>query len=59
MEGITFVSKFKGICCYSFLGFHTKMKKYKKQIQKIFERNPKNNRSEKRMLECRKMAKIG
>jgi hypothetical protein len=28
-----------------------KMRKYKKYIyQKIFERNPKNNRSEKRML---------
>ena len=29
-----------------------KMRKYKKYIyQKIFERNPKNNKSEKRMLE--------
>jgi hypothetical protein len=31
------------------------MRKYKK----IFRRNPKNNRSEKRMLKCRKNAKIG
>jgi hypothetical protein len=29
----------------------------KKIQKKIFGRNPKNNRSEKRMLECRKMAK--
>jgi hypothetical protein len=28
-------------------------------IKKIFGRNPKNNRSEKKMLECRKKAKIG
>lgn len=41
-------------CCYQFLGSHTKMRKYKyiysEEIQK-------NNRSEKRMLECRKIAK--
>jgi len=29
-----------------------KMRKYKKIYQKIFERNPKNNMSEKRMLKC-------
>jgi len=34
------------------------MRKYKK-YQKIFKINPKNNRSEKRMLECPKKAKIG
>jgi hypothetical protein len=28
------------------------MRKYKKIYKKIFRRNPKNNRSEKRMLEC-------
>jgi uncharacterized protein YpbB len=33
--------------------------KISKNIKKIFKRNPKNNRSEKRMLECRKNAKIG
>jgi len=27
-------------------------------IKKIFGRNPKNNRSEKRMLECRKKTKL-
>jgi len=41
-------------CCSQFLGSHTKMRKYKyiysEEIQK-------NNRSEKRMLECRKIAK--
>jgi len=36
-----------------------KMRKYKKNIKKIFKRNLKNNRSEKMMLECRKKAKIG
>jgi tRNA(Glu) U13 pseudouridine synthase TruD len=41
------------ICCYPFFGSHTKNEKIQKYIyQKIFERNPKNNRSEKRMLEC-------
>jgi len=40
-------------CCYLFLGSHTKNEKNKKNIyQKIFGRNPKNNRSEKMMLEC-------
>jgi len=29
-----------------------KMRKYKKIYQKILERNPKNNMSEKRMLKC-------
>jgi hypothetical protein len=35
------------------------MRKYKKKLiyQKIFRRNPKNNRSEKMMLECRKKVK--
>jgi hypothetical protein len=28
------------------------MRKYKKIYKKIFGRNPKNNRGEKRMLEC-------
>jgi hypothetical protein len=32
--------------------------KQNEKIQKIFRRNPKNNRSEKRMLECRKMPKL-
>jgi hypothetical protein len=36
----------------------TKNKKIKKIYQKIFRRNPRNNRSEKRMLECRKNTKI-
>jgi len=36
-----------------------KMRKYKKIYQKIFERNPINNKSEKRMLECWKKNKIG
>jgi hypothetical protein len=41
------------------LGFHTKNKKIKKNIYiKIFRRNPKSNRSEKRMLECRKRPKL-
>ena len=37
-----------------FLGFHKKKRKYKKIYisKKIFRRNLKNNRSEKRMLEC-------
>jgi hypothetical protein len=37
------------------------MRKYKKYIYQktIFGRKPKNNRSEKRMLECRKNTKIG
>jgi hypothetical protein len=38
-------------CCYPFLGSHKKklkMRKYKKIYQNIFERNPKNNRCEKR-----------
>ena len=40
-------------CCYLFLGSHIKNEKNAKKIyQKIFERNPKNNRSEKMMLEC-------
>ena len=43
-------------CCYPFLGSHkkkkVKMRKYKKCIKKIFERNQKNNMSEKRMLKC-------
>jgi len=34
------------------------MRKYKKILKEIFRRNPKNNRSEKRMLECRKMPKL-
>jgi hypothetical protein len=42
--------------CYPFLSSYKKkmkMKKYKKKIyQKIFEKNLKNNKSEKRMLEC-------
>jgi hypothetical protein len=46
-------------CCYLFLGSHTKMRKYKNKIYIIiiFGRNPKNNKSEKRMMEYRKMAK--
>jgi hypothetical protein len=43
-------------CCYPFLGSHkTKQnenEKIQKIYQKILEKNPKNNRSEKRMLEC-------
>jgi len=35
-----------------------KMRKYKKIYQKIFRRNPKNNRSEKRMLEYRERLKL-
>jgi len=46
-------------CCYPLLGSHKTNEKIKKIYQKIFERNPKNNRSEKRMLECRQKAKIG
>jgi hypothetical protein len=47
-------------CVVTHFWVHTKkMRKYKKNIKKIFRRNPKNNRSEKRMLECRKNAKIG
>jgi len=39
---------------------HTqKIKKYKNIYKKIFGRNSINNMSEKRMLECRKKAKIG
>jgi hypothetical protein len=34
------------------------MRKYKKIYQKIFRRNPKNNRSEKRMLEYRERLKL-
>jgi len=53
---------FHTLCCYLFLSScktkKIKMRKYKKYIyQKIFERNPKNNKSEKRMLERWKMAK--
>jgi hypothetical protein len=36
-----------------------KTRKYKKYIKKIFEGNPKSNKSEKRMLECWKNDKIG
>jgi hypothetical protein len=43
-------------CCYPFLGSHKTKKNENEKIQKIYqkilERNPKNNRSEKRMLEC-------
>jgi hypothetical protein len=39
-------------CCYSFFGSYKKIRKYKKQYKKIFKRNPKNNRSEKKKLEC-------
>jgi hypothetical protein len=50
-------------CCYPFLGFHKKkiilkMRKYKKIYQKIFERNPKNNRCEKRTGMLKKMIKL-
>ena len=46
-------------CCYPFLGSHKK-KIENEKIQKIFERNPKNNRSERRtgMLK-KKEEKIG
>jgi len=41
--------------CYSFLDFHIKNKKYKKKsLEEI-----KNNRSNKRMFECRRNVKIG
>jgi len=50
-------------CCYPFLGSHKTKKNENEKIQKIYqkilEKNPKNNRSEKRMLECWKNDKIG
>jgi hypothetical protein len=45
-----------GYCCYPFLSSH-KNEKIKKKV--YIKRNPKNNRSEKRMLECRRKVKIG
>jgi hypothetical protein len=49
----------KSLLLLPIFGFPKKMRKYKKiYIKKIFGRNPKNNRSEKRMLECRKKAKL-
>jgi len=52
---------YKKIYCYTFLGSHTKNEKIQKKniSKKRFGRNPKNNRSEKRILECRKKVKIG
>jgi hypothetical protein len=44
-------------CCYLILGFH--IKKYKKYKKYIFGRNPKNNRSEKIMLNAYKWLGIG
>jgi len=41
--------------CYSFFDSHVKNKKYKRKSSEEI----KNNRSNKRMLECRRKVKIG
>jgi len=45
-------------CCYPFFGSYKKIRKYKKQYQKIFKRNPKNNRSEKKSWNAEKITKL-